>query len=534
MSREGSVDSDADGVGFIMESRGVGASTMLLTPPGESVSRSPSPFTTRAPRKPPPQGGLTGRLVFTIAAAAFGSAFQHGYNTGVVNAPAALIQKWISQTIDINQTAEINGTLTENRGSETSQITVIWSIIVSVFCVGGMIGGSIVGIVADRLGRKMGLIYNNIFVVLAVLCECSAKWLQSYQLIIIGRFFIGLNSGLNAGLVPVYLNEVSPANLKGAVGTVYQFVITISIMISQLLGMESVLGTEGGWPLLFGLTLVPAIIQLITFPICPESPKHILKTTGNELQAKQVLVWLRGTLDVHSEMEAMKAEHEADKNASRVTLRELTGNPSLRMPLIICVTLMIAQQFSGINAVMYFSTKIFMMAGLSDAASQQATLGVGAMNVMMTFVSLVVIEKAGRKTLLLAGFAGMFVSTLLITVSMAINIAFLTYLSVAGTLLFVLFFSIGPGSIPWFITSELFSVAARPTATGVAVVINWTANFIVGIGFLPLANLMGSYVFLVFAISLALFTVFIWFKVPETKDRTIEEISTMFRQASYQ
>ncbi|CAB0001304.1 unnamed protein product [Nesidiocoris tenuis] len=442
------------------------------------------------------QVGLTGRLVYTIAAAAFGSAFQHGYNTGVVNAPA--------------------------------EITMIWSTIVSVFCVGGMIGGSIVGVVADRLGRKNGLLYNNIFVLLAVLCECSSKWLGSYELIILGRFFIGLNSGLNAGLVPVYLNEVSPSNLKGAVGTVYQFVITLSIMISQLLGLESVLGTESGWPLLFGLTAVPALLQLLMFPICPESPKHVLKSTGNELQAKQVLVWLRGSLDVHEEMEQMKAEYEADKNSSKVTLRELTSNPSLRMPLIISVALMVAQQFSGINAAMYFSTKIFSMADLSEKSAQLATLGVGAMNVAMTFVSLVVIEKAGRKTLLLVGFIGMFVSTLILTVSLVVvNMVFLTYMSVAGMLLFILFFSIGPGSIPWFITSELFSVAARPTASGVAVVVNWTANFIVGIGFLPLASLLDAYVFLIFAFFQAIFTVFIWFKVPETKNRTVEEISAI-------
>ncbi|BES88883.1 transporter [Nesidiocoris tenuis] len=475
--------------------------------------------------------GLTGRLVYTIAAAAFGSAFQHGYNTGVVNAPAELIEKWIRE-IESNRSSGYNETefvVTD------AKITMIWSTIVSVFCVGGMIGGSIVGVVADRLGRKNGLLYNNIFVLLAVLCECSSKWLGSYELIILGRFFIGLNSGLNAGLVPVYLNEVSPSNLKGAVGTVYQFVITLSIMISQLLGLESVLGTESGWPLLFGLTAVPALLQLLMFPICPESPKHVLKSTGNELQAKQVLVWLRGSLDVHEEMEQMKAEYEADKNSSKVTLRELTSNPSLRMPLIISVALMVAQQFSGINAAMYFSTKIFSMADLSEKSAQLATLGVGAMNVAMTFVSLVVIEKAGRKTLLLVGFIGMFVSTLILTVSLVVvNMVFLTYMSVAGMLLFILFFSIGPGSIPWFITSELFSVAARPTASGVAVVVNWTANFIVGIGFLPLASLLDAYVFLIFAFFQAIFTVFIWFKVPETKNRTVEEISAMFRQASYQ
>lgn len=477
-----------------------------------------------------PAKPVSSRLIFAIAAAAIGSSFQHGYNTGVVNAPQMLIEDWI---MDVRSNRSSSGG--ESGDVSQSTVTMIWSIAVAIFCVGGMIGGSIVGLVADRLGRKKGLLYNNVLVLIATILMGMAKQSMSYEMLILGRFFIGINSGLNAGLAPMYLAEISPVHLRGAVGTVYQLVITISILISQILGLGSVLGTPSLWPLLLSITAVPAIFQVITLPLCPESPKHILQTTGNELQAKQVLVWLRGDVDVNDEMAEMKSEHEASKMMKKTTVREMLTNYSLRIPLMISVMLMLAQQFSGINAVMFFSTAIFKLAHLTEEKAQYATLVMGTVNVLMTVISLVLVEKAGRKTLLLIGFIGMFFSTSILTVCLAfVETAIFTYLSIVFVLLFVIFFATGPGSIPWFMVTELFTQNTRPTASSIAVATNWTANFFVGLGFLPLKNLMGSYVFIIFVILQALFTLFIYRKVPETKNKTSEEISAMFRQISYQ
>ncbi|XP_012270773.1 solute carrier family 2, facilitated glucose transporter member 1 isoform X3 [Orussus abietinus] len=470
--------------------------------------------------------GLNGRLIFAIAAAALGSSFQHGYNTGVVNAPQELIEDWISE-VKMNRT-----------GVPTSQseVTMIWSIAVSIFCVGGMIGGSLVGYVADRFGRKGGLLLNNILVVLTVLFEGSAKAARSYELIIVGRFLIGINSGLNAGLAPMYLAEVSPIHLRGAVGTVYQLVITISILVAQILGLEQILGTNEQWPLLLCLTIVPAIFQVCTLPLCPESPKYLLLSKGKDIEAQRALSWLRGTIEVHDEMDEMRTEYESVKLVPRVTLKELFVNPALRIPLIIAVMIMFAQQLSGINAVMFFSTKIFTMAQLDKNAAQSATMGVGAMNVFMTIVSLILVEKAGRKTLLLVGFSGMFIDTILLAICLTFadvsRVA--AYFSIVLVIMFVVLFATGPGSIPWFLVSELFNQSARPAATSVAIAVNWTANFIVSIGFLPLQEVLGAYVFIIFAILQGFFVIFIYKKVPETKNKTIEEISSMFRQISYQ
>lgn len=120
------------------------------------------------------------------------------------------------------------------------------------------------GTVADRFGRKGGLLLNNVFVLAASILEGASKSAGSYEMIILGRFLIGINSGLNAGLAPMYLAEVSPINLRGAVGTVYQLVITISILVAQILGLNSLLGSADHWPTLLAVTIVPAIFQVGT------------------------------------------------------------------------------------------------------------------------------------------------------------------------------------------------------------------------------------------------------------------------------
>ncbi|XP_033224164.1 solute carrier family 2, facilitated glucose transporter member 1-like isoform X3 [Belonocnema kinseyi] len=530
-------DDDDFGEGFIAESHPLRPTRLIV--PGRNESRAPSisssvsdmdvPIYTRETTVPlSSKKGLNGHLVFAITAAALGSSFQHGYNTAVVSNAEAVMKIWIG-----NLAGNRTGTATE---PDSSQVTFIWAVIVSIFCLGGMIGGSLVGFVADKFGRKGGLLLNNILVVLAVIFEGAAKPTFSYEMIYIGRFLIGVNAGLNAGLAPMYLGEVSPMHLRGAVGTVYQLIITISILVSQILGLESIFGTASQWPILLCLTIVPAIFQLVTLPFCPESPKYLLLGRGKDMEAQRALSWLRGTIEVHDEMEEMRAEYESLKLIPSVSLKELLMNATLRIPLTIAVMVMIAQQLSGINAIMSFSTSIFEMANLPKDAAQMATMGVGAMNVVMTFVSLILVEKAGRKTLLLVGFSGMVIDTLLLAICMpfAKDSTFAAYSSILLVIMFVVLFATGPGSIPWFLVSELFNQSARPVATSVAIGVNWTANFLVSFGFKPLQTALDSNVFYIFAVLQALFTFYIYRKVPETKNKSIEEISSMFRQISYQ
>uniref|UniRef100_A0A2R5LM20 Putative sugar transporter n=1 Tax=Ornithodoros turicata TaxID=34597 RepID=A0A2R5LM20_9ACAR len=469
--------------------------------------------------------GLTKNLVFAIAAAALGSAFQHGYNTGVVNAPQKLVEDFIADTYGHR--------FEESPGEGT--VKIIFSIFVAIFCVGGMLGGLLTAFVAERFGRKGGLLLNNVFVVFATIFMGFSKVARSYEMLIIGRFFVGINSGLNAGLAPMYLTEISPLHIRGSVGTIYQLVVTISILVSNILGLSSILGTEDRWPYLFAMTLAPSIFMLATMPLCPESPKYILINQGRDVAAQQSLTWLRGTIEVHDEMDEMRAEYEAIKLVPRVTLYEMMHNMTLRIPLAISVMVMLSQQLSGINAAIFFSTDIFLSAGLTPEVATQATLGMGAVNVLMTIISLILVEKAGRRTLHLVGLGGMAVITVILTLCLALrdDAPWLSYVSIVAVIGFVVMFATGPGSIPWFLVGELFGQGARPLATSIAVGVNWSANFVVGLAFLPLTSVMGHYTFLVFTILLCVFWFLTYRYVPETKNKSIEEISALFRQRAY-
>ena len=142
-------------------------------------------------------------------------------------------------------------------------------------------------------------------------------------------------------------------------GTVYQLILTIAILLSQIFGSGAILGTESGWPILLALTAIPAIMQLATLPFCPESPKFLLLDRDDEERAEAALQWFRGTVEVHDEMDEMKQEQASEKSAPTVSLLGMVRNGSLRRPLIIASMMMLAQQLSGINAAIYFSTKIF-------------------------------------------------------------------------------------------------------------------------------------------------------------------------------
>merc|ERR1719188_1234569 len=393
-------------------------------------------------------------------------------------------------------------------------------------------GGSLVGFVSSRFGRKGGLLLNNILVAIGGALMGFAQMANSFQMLIAGRLVIGINSGLNAGLAPMYLAEISPVSLRGALGTVYQLIITLSILISQVLGMNVVLGTDEGWPWLLALTAVPAILQVATLPFCPESPKYLLLDKDDEMAANSALSWLRGSIEVHDEMDEMKQEQESMKLVPKVTLKEMLVNSSLRKPLIIAMMMMLAQQLSGINCAIFYSTNIFKEAGLNPTQSQSATLGMGAMNVAMTFVSLALIEKAGRKVLMVSGLSLMLCMTILLLASLLTfeTVPTMSYVAIVAVITFVVGFATGPGSIPWFFVTELFAQSGRPTATAIAVGVNWAANFLVGLGFEPIRLVMDAWVFIIFIVIQIVFILYVMFAVPETKGKTIEEITASFRK----
>ncbi|KAG1660918.1 Glucose transporter type 1 [Nymphon striatum] len=356
----------------------------------------------------------------------------------------------------------------------------------------------------------------------------------------------------------MYISEISTANLRGGLGTVNQLAVTIGLLLSMVLGIEPILGSEKGWPFLLGIAVFPPILQLILLPLCPESPRYLLIYLNKEEEARKALMKLHSASSVENDIMEMRAEEIAQQQEARITISELLRSQSLRLPLIIAVIIQLSQQLSGINVsffinflfylstlffilfiyflsyeqVFYYSTTLFSAAGIGDDAAKYCTIGVGAVMIVMTVISIPLMDRAGRRTLHLYGLGGMFIFSIFVTISLLVKfiISWLSYLAVFSVLCYVVFFAIGPGSIPWMITAELFSQGPRPAAMSIAVLVNWSANFIVGITFPPIQSFLQNYTFLPYTVLLAIFWTFTYKKVPETKGKTFEEITAFFKR----
>ncbi|XP_040284160.1 solute carrier family 2, facilitated glucose transporter member 2 [Bufo bufo] len=481
-------------------------------------------------RKMQEQKNLTGTLIFAVFTAVLGS-LQYGYGIGVINAPQKIIENHYSNVLDLPTEKVLVGSVNETVAHPT--VTMYWSLSVSVFSLGGLVSSFFVGWIADKLGRIKAMMVVNTLAVIGSLLMGLAPLGQAHALVISGRLITGLYCGLASGLVPIYIGEISPTALRGALGTLHQLGIVTGILISQVVGLDFILGSKSLWPVLLGLSGVPAVIQTILLFFCPESPRYAYIVLGREEVARRILRKLRGDYDPSKDIEEMKKEKEEAASEKKVSIIQLFRSPNYRQPLLVSLVLHMSQQFSGINGIFYYSTSIFSKSGISQPV--YATIGVGVVNTVFTIVSVFLVEKAGRRSLYLIGLSGMCICAIIMTIALALlHIhAWMSYLCMVAIFLFVIFFEVGPGPIPWFIVAELFSQGPRPAAMAISGFCNWTCNFIIGMCFQYIAEACGPYVFIIFAVLLFGFTIFTYFKVPETKGKSFEEISAEFRKKKH-
>ncbi|XP_070768807.1 solute carrier family 2, facilitated glucose transporter member 3 isoform X2 [Enoplosus armatus] len=463
-----------------------------------------------------PKKKVTLYLLFCVSTAVIGS-LQFGYNTGVINAPEQKLRRFF-QNVSMERYGEPFSPGTN---------TMVWSFAVAIFSVGGMAGSFSVGAMVNKFGRRKSMLLANILALLGGGLMGLSVLLQSFEVVIVGRLIIGVFCGLCTGLTPMYVGEISPTAVRGAFGTLHQLGVVIGILVAQVFGLEFLLGSDALWPLLLALTILPAVLQSIMLPFCPESPRYLLIVLNQEEEARKALVRLRGCEDVSDDIQEMKEEGMRMALEKKVTILELFRSRNYRQPIIIAIVLQLSQQLSGINAVFYYSTGIFDTAGVTQPI--YATIGAGAVNTVFTVVSLFLVERVGRRTLHLIGLAGMAICALVMTISLSLKTnQSLSYLAIVAVFGFVASFEMGPGPIPWFIVAELFSQGPRPAAMAISGFSNWTANFLVGLSFPKLEELCGPYVFIIFMILLILFFIFTFLRVPETKGRTFDDIAQGF------
>ncbi len=388
--------------------------------------------------------------------------------------------------------------------------------IVSSMMAGAAAGAVIAAPMSLRLGRKRSLIIAAVAFVAGSLVCASAP---DIAVLIGGRVLLGLAIGVAAFVAPLYLSEIAPEAVRGAMISLYQLMITVGIFLAFV--SDSLLSYSGNWRLMLGVIVVPGLIFLVGMFFVPDTPRWLM-LRGRRDEARVVL----GELG-HN---AATAEREMNEIADQLRVKQqgfemFRANPNFRRSVFLGIGLQILQQLTGINVIMYYAPKIFEGAGFGLHAASWATAIVGAINVLSTFIAIAFVDRVGRRPILIASF-------LIMTIGMAIVGTLLAggtptgairYVVVAMTLVFIIGFAMGAGPLIWVLCAEIQPLKGRDFGIGCSTFTNWAANWLVGNTFLTLLATLGQGgTFWLFAALNALFVPFVLLFVPETKNVSLE------------
>ncbi len=449
---------------------------------------------TKAPSKHlfshPKQG-----LLYLAATIASLSGLLFGYDTGVVSGALLFLK-------------------TQYHLSPTMQ-----EVVTGVVLVGAVLGAAGSGRLADRLGRRVLMIITAGIFLVGVLVTAFAP---GVAVLIAGRVIVGIGIGVASYLGPLYISEISPAAQRGSLVALNQLLLTLGILISYF--VDYGLSASGDWRWMFGLAVVPALALGIGMVFLPESPRWLLQQ-GRTKEATLALTRLDGSGQVQAEIASIR--RDLGKQGKQGGWADLIA-PSLRPALLVGLGLAAFDQLTGINTIIYYTPTIFQMAGLGSAAhSILASVSVGIVNVLMTVVAVRLVDRVGRRPLLLWGLAGMTAGLGLIGLSFHLTgLGHLQGWLAAGSLiLYVGAFAIGLGPVFWLLISEIYPLQARGVAMSVATLTNWAFNLLVTVSFLTLVHGLGlSWTFWAYGLVSVAAWFFVKRFVPETKGRSLEEI----------
>lgn len=310
-------------------------------------------------------------------------------------------------------------------------------------------------------------------------------------------------------------------------GTVPGLNFVIGSLIGTAFGIPYLFGTPELWPVLTSLRFVPAILLYFVVPFCPESPRYLIVTKEDFSAGKKALEWLRGSDDVSEELARIRIEASEEKIEGTMSILELFQNRLVRSVLLICMALFWGQQLTGITGFLFYSTGLFQSANLSKDEAICGTLGLMVAQILGTVVSLVLMDRAGRRILLLAGNIGCIIacaSMVPLMIYSGRDCGWCHFGSLASVVFFIVCYSIGPSFVPWVLLAELFPNSARKSAMMVGSSNCHLGAWAIGFIFPILHRAMGEWMFAIFATITACSTVFTFFCVPETKGKSFERI----------
>lgn len=385
-------------------------------------------------------------------------------------------------------------------------------------CLGGAFLGSLLsGWIADGVGRRRALQLCALPMIIGASMSATTKNLWG---MLLGRLFVGTGMGLGPAVAALYVSEVSPAYVRGTFGSFTQISSCLGLLGSLFMGLQAK-GIVGWWRACFWVSVIPAALLALLMEFSAESP-HWLFKSGRTAEAEAEFEKLLGGADVKYAYAELSKSDKGD-DAGAVKLSELLHGRHFKV-VFIGSTLFALQQLSGINAVFYFSSSVFKSFGVP---SDRANICIGVANFLGSVVAMILMDKLGRRVLLLGSFSGMVVSMGLQVVGASSfpssTEAF--YLSAGGMLLFVLTFSLGAGPVPSLLLSEIFPSRIRAKAMAFSMSVHWVINFFVGLLFLPLLEQIGAQIlYTVFGAFCFISVIFVKRNVVETKGKSLQEI----------
>ncbi|KAF8112113.1 hypothetical protein N665_0067s0033 [Sinapis alba] len=395
-----------------------------------------------------------------------------------------------------------------------------YSLFGSILTVGAMIGAAMSGRICDLIGRRATMGFSEMF--------CSLGWLAIYLSKVaiwldVGRFFIGYGMGILSFVVPVYLAEITPKNLRGSFTTVHQLMICLGVSVTYLLG------SFVGWRILALTGMVPCVLQMMGLLFIPESPRWLAKV-GRWEEFEIALQQLRGeSKDVSHESSEIKEYTRRLSQISEGGIFDLF-QAQYAKSLLVGVGLMVLQQFGGVNGIAFYASSIFVSAGFSSKIGMIAMVIV---QIPMTIIGVILMDKSGRRPLLLISAGGTFIGCLLVSLSFSLQgvrtlSGGTSYIALTGVLVYTGSFSLGMGGIPWVIMSEIFPIDIKGSAGSLVTVVSWVGSWIISFAFNFLMNWSPAGTFYVFATVCGATVIFVAKLVPETRGQTLEEIQSLY------
>lgn len=397
-----------------------------------------------------------------------------------------------------------------------------WSFAVASLAISAPFGALVAGNMVESKGRRGALLIDIWIFLIGGLIQTFAP---NMVVLIISRLVIGFACGCSSVLVPIYLGEIAPPTLRGTFGTLVSFAVVIGILVADVVAFP--LATEDGWRIMVAITSMTAAVQLVFSSKLLESPRWLLSKDPNSVKARSIIKDLRGlrtSQEVETEVGHFLIGGDAQKQeetSQSAIMKEIYSDPKMRHMFVACIFLQVAQQFCGINAVFFYSTSFFE--GVIDNP-QLGTTVVGAVNVLATYAALLLMDRCARKTLLLWSSGGMFFSCVIIVMSLLGVLS--NIMALVAVNIYVSFFEIGMGPIPWLICPEFFQGKYVAVVMSIATQVNYSCSFLVGLAFPYFVKYLGAYSFGPFGVVLLCTFVFSLVGLPEaTEPESVEEIT---------